>query len=314
VCGADKLAFFSGSEVWVANLDGSDLVQLTKDGSSKTSLQWLPDGQGLSYISGKCVQMVSLESASVENLACFNYIDSLTSFDISPDGTRVAITLDKQMYIVPFDIAGLQQVNTRGDLTALAACTDFAPYLKNFIIQVRWSRDSSAIAAKLIANLGDGKQGNLVQLFRVDSCIPNPRAMDNFPPPRFTMPGYDRNPVIQNFTWDGLVLFALNSVVRNDGFGDLYFYNSELYKVYEKVNPVDGTCCYRDAQFSPDGSYLIFAFQSIMQGSGSQTQLYNIPYASIGSGANVEPLPIPPIADPRESPWPALRPALLAAP
>ncbi len=312
--GADKLAFISGSEVWAANLDGSDLVQLTQDGSSKTSLQWMPDGRGVTFISGKCVQMASLESASVENLACFNYIDSLTSFDISPDGTQVAITLDKQMYIVPFDIAGLQQVNTRGDLTEMAACKDFAPYLKNFIIQVRWSGDGSSIAAKLIANLGEGRQGNLVQLFRVDSCIPNPRAMDNFPPPRFTMPGYDRNPVIQNYTWDGQVLFALNSIVRNDGFGDLYFYNSELYKVYEKVNPVDEVCCYRDAQFSPDGSYLIFAFQSVMQGSSSQTQLYYVPYASIGSGVNVEPLPLPPIADSRESPWPALRPALIAMP
>jgi hypothetical protein len=307
--GADKVAFLSGSEVWAANLDGSELVQLTNDGSAKTNLQWTPDGQAITFISGKCVQMVSLESHTVENLACFNYIDTLTSFDISPGGTLVAITLDKQMYIVPYDVAGLQQADTRGDLIDMAACKDFAPYLKNFIIQVRWSKDGTTIAAKLIANLGGGKQGNIIQLFKVDSCIPNPRAIDNFPPPRFTMPGYDRNPVIQNYSWDGLILFVLNSIVRNEGFGDLYLYNSELYKVYEKVNPVGNVCCYRDAQFSPDGTYLIFAFQSIMEGSSSQTKLYYVPYASIGSGANLEPLPLPPIAGSRESPWPALRPA-----
>ena len=307
--GADMLAFLSGSDIWVANLDGSDLKQLTSDGASKTSLQWTPDGQALVYISAKCVHMVPLETGVVENLSCFNYIDSLTSFNISPDGSQVAITLDKQMYIVPFDIPSLQQVDTRGDLTELATCKEFAPYLKNFITQVRWSRDGTAIAAKLIANLGGGKQGNLVQLFKVDFCAPNPRAMDNFPPPRFTMPGYDRNPVIQNYAWDGLILFALNNIVRNEGFGDLYVYNSELYKVYEKVNPVGNLCCYRDPQFSPDGTYLLFAFQDYMAGSSSQTQLYYIPYAEIGSGAGFEALPLPPISDSRESPWPVLRPA-----
>jgi len=307
--GADMLAFLSGSDIWVANLDGKDLKQLTSDGASKTSLQWTPDGQALTYISAKCVHLIPLETGVVENLACFNYIDSLTSFDISPDGAQVAITLDKQMYIVPFDIPSLQGVDTRGDLTELATCKDFAPYLKNFIVQVRWSRDSTTIAAKLIANLGDGKQGNIVQLFKVDFCAPNPRAIDNFPPPRFSMPGYDRQPTIQNYTWDGTILFALNNIVRNEGFGDLFVYNTDLYKVYEKVNPVGGLCCYRDPQFSPDGSYLLFAFQDYMAGSSSQTQLYYVPYAEIGSGANFEALALPPIANSRESPWPVLRPA-----
>jgi serine/threonine-protein kinase len=306
--GADMIAFLNGSNVWVANLDGSQLKQLTSDGTSKTSLQWTPDGQALTYVSGKCVQMVSLESATVENLACLNYIDSLTSFDISPDGSRAAITVDKQMYIVPFDTARLKEVETRGDLVEMAECKDFAPYAKNLITQVRWSKDSTTLAAKLIANMGGGKQGNIVQLFRVDFCAPNPRAEDNFPPPRFTMPGFDKKPVIQNYAWDGTILFALNNIVRNEGFGDLYLYNSDLHKAYEKVNPVGNVCCYRDPHFSPDGTYLLFAFQNYMEGSSSQTQIFYIPYASIGSSATYDPLPLPPITDPREAPWPVLRP------
>ena len=307
--GADMLAFLSGSNVWVANLDGSQLKQLTRDGTSKTSLQWTPDGQALTYVSGNCVQTVSPESAAVEDLVCVNYIDSLTSFDIAPDGSRAAITVDKQMYIVPFDTARLKEVNTRGDLIEMAECKDFAPYAKNLITQVRWSKDSTTLAAKLIANMGGGKQGNIIQLFRVDFCAPNPRAEDNFPPPRFTMPGFDKKPVIQNYAWDGAVLFALNNNVRNEGFGNLYIYNTEQHKVYEKVDPVGNGCCYRDAHFSPDGSYLLFAYQSYAAGSSSQTQLFYIPYASIGSSAIYDPLPLPPISDPREAPWPVLRPA-----
>jgi WD40 repeat protein len=307
--GADKIAFISAANIWVSNLDGSQLQQLTTDGTSKTGLQWTPDGQAVTFISGKCVQMVSLETATTENLACISNIDSLTSFDISPDGSRVAITIDKQMYIVPYDVASLKAVSTRGDLTAMADCKDFAPYLKNFITQVRWSKDSSMLAAKLIANVGGGKQGNAIQLFRVDRCIPNPRAEDNFPKPRFDLPGYDKNPTIQNFAWDGGILFVMNSLVRNEGFGDLFIYNHELYKVYEKVNPVGNLCCYRDPQFSPDGTYLLFAFQNYQGGSNSQTQLYYIPYASFGSEATYEALPVPVIVDPRESPWPALRAA-----
>lgn len=306
--GADKLAFLSGSNVWAANLDGSELVQLTDDGANKTSLQWTPDGQALIYVSGKCVQMVSLEGATIENLTCINYIDSLKSFDISPDGKQTAITVDNQLYIVPFDMARLKEATTRSDLTEMAECKDFAPYQKNPVTQVRWSKDGTTVAAKLMADVG-GQRGNIVQLFKVDYCAPNPRPIDNFPPPRFTMSGYNKNPFILNFGWDGVVLFALNNYVRNDGFGDMYLYNSEIHKVDEKVNPVNNICCYRDPHFSPDGSYLLFSFQNLNEGTGSKTWLYYIPVASIGTGASYEPLPLPPIDDPRESPWPVLRPA-----
>jgi Tol biopolymer transport system component len=309
VGGADKIAFLMNSDIWSANLDGSELQQLTTDGTSKISLQWVPAGDALTYISAKCVLMVRLNGGPPENVACFNSIDLLKSFDISPDGRLVAITLDNQMYIVPFDVPQLQQANTRTKLAEMADCKDFAPYTKNLITQVRWSTDASTIAAKLIANLGDGRRGDIVQLFRIDQCIPNPKAQDNFPPPRFDVKGYDKNPVIQNFSWDGSLLFALNSLVRNDGYGDLYIYNTELHKAYPQVNPVNNECCYRDPQWSPDGTHLLFAFQSVLGGASSTTQLYYIPYGSIGSGATYTPLPLPELTDPREKPFPVLRPA-----
>ena len=72
---------------------------------------------------------------------------------------------------------------------------------------------------------------------------------------------------IANFDWDGDKLFFLNSNIRNGGFGNLLGYNMETHK-YEKLAPLTG-CCYRDATFSPDGSYVAFAFQDIGLGTKS---------------------------------------------
>lgn len=307
--GADKIAFIKDKEIWAANLDGSDLQQLTQDGTIKSSLQWTPDGQAVTYIAAKCIEKVGLASKIVEQITCFNYADSLKQFEGSPDGSLAAVTLDNQLYLVPYDLELLKNADTHDSLAALAECQDFAPYLKNFATQVRWSADSQTLAAKLIANLGNGKQGDIIQLFSVSLCIPNPKAIDNFPPPRFEMDGYEKNPVIQNYGWDMAALFALNSIVRNDGFGHLYIYNTDMKKAYPKVNPVGGKCCYRDPAWSPDGSYLAFAFQDQGGGSSSTTQIYYIPYGSIGSEASYTPLPLPDITDPKERPQIALRKA-----
>ena len=307
--GADKVAYLNGGDIWVANLDGSDLKQLTEDGAQKSNLQWTPDGEYIKYIVGKCVQTIRIEDGRIDIITCFNFVDSFKAFEISPDGEQVAISLDNQLYIVPYDLESLAEVSIRTDLTEIAECKDFAPYEKNFVAGARWSNDGTILAANLLANVGTGQQGNIVQLIPIDRCIPNPRAIDNFPPPRFTMDGYDNNPIIQNYDYDGIYLFALNSNVRNDGFGNLYLYNTDLHKANEKVNPIDDTCCYRDPHWSPDGNHLILAYQDYLGGANSETLLYLIPVGSIGTGARYEPLPLPAITDPREKPYPILRPA-----
>lgn len=307
--GADKIAFINAGDIWVANLDGSELKQLTTDGTVKNNLQWTIDGDAITYLLGNCVQSVTIENGRVDIIICFNFVDSLTAYEVSPDGAQVAISLDNQLYIVPTDMERLNQVKIRSDLTEMAECKDLAPYQRNFVKAVRWSFDGSLLAAKVIGVLSGGIQGDIIKVLEISNCVPNPHALDNFPPPRFTYTEYESNPVIQNFTWDGHFLFALTSVKRNDGFGDLYTYNMDLHKARMAINPIDDVCCYRDPQWSPDGNYLVFAFQNYLQGSSSVTQLYYIPYGSIGTGAQYTPLPLPEITDPREKPQPVLRPA-----
>lgn len=306
--GADKIAYLDGRNIWLANLDGSERIQLTTDGAEKTNLQWSDDGNLIYYISGKCIQSVNMESTAIDNINCFNFTDSFKSFQISTDSTQVAISIDNQLYVVPFDLDLIRQVKGRADLTAMAACKDFAPYQQNFVQGAQWSKDDKALSLILLANLGTGTRGNVIQVISIEQCTPNPPKLATFPGSTLKIEGYDENPVIQNFGFDGISLYTLNNDRRNNGFGDLYAYNTELSKSYPKINPIDGKCCYRDSQFSPDGTFLVFAYQDFLQGANSITKLYLIPYGQIGTGATYTPLPLPDILDSKEKPQPVLRP------
>jgi serine/threonine-protein kinase len=306
--GADKIAFFSGKNVWIANLDGTELVQLTQDSSEKTFLRWLPDGQGLSYISGKCIEAVSL-LGEISQITCFNNADRLEGFEVSPDGEQVVIGLDSQVYLVPFDLESLSTANSHNSLSALATCENLAPYTRNSARYARWSRDSKRWA--VVAQVPyQGLRAYIVAVFPVDTCFPDSYAAFEvqFPPPHFTYPGYADNPSFQDLGFDGQSIFAFHGFTRNAGFGDLHLFNMDSFTYNEKVNPVNNTCCYRDAQFSPDGTYLAFAYQDIGHGQASTTSLYYIPFGSIGTGESYEPLPLPEITDPKEQPQPVLRP------
>jgi serine/threonine-protein kinase len=307
--GADKIAYLDNQNLWIANLDGSERTQLTTDGAEKWNLQWSADGNSIYYITGKCLQAVNIDSTAVDNINCFNFTDSFKSFQISPDAIQVAISIDNQLYLVPFDIDKIRQVKKRSNLADMAECKDFAP-LQNYIVQgAQWSKDQKFLSLILLANLGNKKQGNVIQVIEIDQCVPNPHKVVTFPGPTFTMDGYAEKPEIQNFGFDGLSVYTLNTFVRNEGFGDLYAFNAELNKSYPKINPIDNRCCYRDSYFSPDGSYLVFAYQDFLQGANSTSLLYLVPYGKIGTSAQFTPLPLPAIANPKEKPQPILRPA-----
>ena len=309
VGGADKIAFLSGKNVWVANLDGSELTQLTQNNTEKNYLRWLPDGQGLTYISGKCIESVSL-MGEISQITCFNNADKLEGFEVSPDGEQVVIGLDSQVYLVPFDLENLSTAYSHDSLLAMATCANMAPYTRYSAHYARWSKDSTRWA--LVAQIPyKDMRADVVAVFPVDKCYPdNYAAIEvQFPPPHFTYSGYDKIPVIQDLGFDGNSLFAFHGIMRNDGFGDLHLFNMDTFTFSERVNPINNTCCYRDAEFSPDGSYLVFAYQDINLGQAGTTRLYYIPFGSIGTGEQYEPLPLPEITDPRERPQPVLRPA-----
>ncbi len=310
--GSDMMAFVRDNDVWVVRLDGSDLKQLTTDGGTKTLLQWTPDGRAVTYILGTCVHSVEWQSGRDDILMCVQAIEKLEDFSISPDGSQVAISMDRQMFVVPFDRDALAQVRFRTDVKALGQCASLSPYTRNAVKQARWSADGTQLAVKIIGNDGNGRQVDLIQVISIKNCPDTPPRLDEFPSQRFSMKGYDKTPIIQNFSWDGVYLFAMTGFVRNDGFGDLYIYNRDLHKADREVNPVDGVCCYRDPSFSPDGQYLAFAFQDIRAGAANPIALYYVDMNTLGTGVQYQPIPLPEdfFTNPREHPQPLMRPAL----
>jgi serine/threonine protein kinase len=311
--GADKIAFINGNDIWLINVDGSDLEQLTNDGAVKTNLGWTPDGLAVTYISGKCIWSVEVESTRLDHIACFETAEYLDGFSISPDGSQVLISVNRELYVVPYDVPTLQQVRFNSDLKEMSECESLAPMLTTNntavpVKYVRWANDNQHIVLIKLAN-DAGRLVDAIQIFEIQSCAYDLIRTDEIPAARFTLDNYDKTPYIQNFGFDGEFLIALVSYVRNDGFGNLYIYNTNLHKAEIKLNPISNSCCYRDVQFSPDGRYLSFIYQPFE--AGATSQMYYIPYATVGTGALYDPIELPEFffEDSRSKPQPALRPA-----
>jgi hypothetical protein len=120
----------------------------------------------------------------------------------------------------------------------------------------------------------------------------------------------DAKPNIPSLDWDGQINFLLNSIFRYQ-LGYLYNYNFATKQPAALIAPMGVTCCYTDARWSPDGTYILFAFQDINQGNQAKTQLFYVSYGSVGTGAKYTAFPLPAdiLSNPLDHPEPALRPA-----
>jgi hypothetical protein len=89
----------------------------------------------------------------------------------------------------------------------------------------------------------------------------------------------------------------------------MYIYN---WKTHKPTLIFPGECCFRDARFSPDATYLIYEFQNQKQGPDAKAALYYVPVGELNTGANFTPILLPEgfvFNDVREAAQPALRPA-----
>jgi serine/threonine protein kinase len=300
--GADKVAFLAGNQIYLMNVDGSDLIQVRTDNSAKTGLQWIPDGR-LTYISRNCVYLLDIDTRQPQQIMCFVANELLEDFRVSPDGKLVAISIERTLNIIPFDLEALQEVDTRFSLLALEENCFYNQYAFR---EVLWSKTGAQIAAHVV----DTELVSSDQIFLLSVDIPNcatvgPVRIAKIPGTQIDFAS-ESSKRITSYDWDGDHLFLLNDSIRNDGFGDLYLYDSQT-RTGQKINPIRGECCYRDARWSPDRSYIFFAFQRL---GTTEIEFYYIPYAELGNGEAW--VPIPDVdtlfPTPREKPQPALRP------
>jgi len=323
--GADLIAFLSNRDIWLVNVDGTEPRQVTKDAADKHSLQWAPDGLGLFYISGKCIQSVTILDGVIKTITCFTTANNVEAFEISPDGTQVAISVNHVLFIVPLDLTAISGAKSLGQLALLPGDIFKYPDITQgqTIKRVRWLKTGTQIAAVYIMPIGGQILDNIV-IYNISSCTSaNPcdgstffreRVLTQFPYGRFEMIGLGTSggkySIIPSFDWNEEGLFLLNSINRNGVYGYLYSYNTSTYNG-EKVDPLGSQCCYADARWSPDGTNVLFAYQDMRLGAASRNQLFYIPYGSIGTGAQYTPLPLPDtiLSKITDHPDPALRPA-----
>jgi WD40 repeat protein len=300
--GADKVAFVSGNDIYLMNIDGSDLIQIRTENSAKSGLHWLADGR-LVYISRNCAYGVDVQIEQPEEIVCFDARESLEGFRVSPDGKLVAISIQRTLNVLPFDLELLKEVETRFSLLALKETCFYNQYAFRDVL---WSKDGTQLAAHVV----DTELVSSDQIFLLSINIPNcatvgPVRFDRIPGAHIDFES-ESTKRISSFDWDGDHLFLLNDSIRNDGFGNLYLYDSKT-RAGVKINPIDGTCCYRDARWSPDGSYIFFVFQRF---DGVEIQFYYVPFGDWEDNNGWTPIPIPDLlfTTPRERPQPALRP------
>lgn len=314
--GADQIAFIANREIYLINADGSDAAepqQLTFDGGTKSDLQWV-DRDTLLFISGKTVKYYTVSTGTVETLTSFNPEASLDAFRVSHNGEQVMIAMSNEIFVVKFDKEFLKTVEDRGDLSEGEICIWPTPKTEAAlrVQEARWSADDKLVAWLYKGNDPNNPSINAEQILVLDisSCSPELiTKKNNFPGLYFTPARYDGN-LLPDFDWDGKELFTFNTSHRNDGWGEFYMFNYITNKPTQ-LRPVEGHCCYRDIRWSPDGSYVLFAFQDELLAADAQNQLYYMEAGLLGTGATPTLIPLPEgfFKNLKEAPQPAWRPA-----
>ena len=302
--GADLVAFVADGDIWFLTFDGR-LKQITHDGGHKHGLQWLSRDK-LLYLNGRCVFILPLKTLKEQPVLCFNNVTTLDAFRVSPDGQQVAVVLDNELFLVPFDLKALAEYRNP-DL--LPKVPGFCAHLDHNLHEVLWSKDGSLLAARATVPLGNGKVGDQIEILN-PVCGQGIYRQHIFPLRRFPMATYEQVPKISSFDWDGDKQFLFTLFWRNGGFGDMYLYSRNTY-LGEQIRPLGKrTCCYGVPRWSPDGTHVFFAYQDINDPEG-KISFYYVPAGTIGAGVPYEPLAFSeyPFKGQREQPEAALRPA-----
>jgi dipeptidyl aminopeptidase/acylaminoacyl peptidase len=242
--------------------------------------------------------MKDLETQAEIDIVDFPSAEFFETFRVSPDGSQVAISVNNELFVVPFDLEALAKVSKKSDLVAMVnekGCLDFNALATQDIAvkDVRWSKDGKRLALKYLAP-ESGIFVDAINVFDISKCMETPvgrtpgRVQDLR---EITAGELGIGHEIVSWDWDGENLFLLNSNQRNDGFGKLILYNNATNR---RTTPAPaGTCCYRDVAWSGDNKFITFAFQDINAGSAGPIDIYLVPFSALSSGGRSAPVPLP---------------------
>lgn len=291
--GALRIALTANRDIYLMDVDGRNIRQLTNTNLPKFDLQWLPGNRELLYGEGRCIYKIDTESpeANPEKITCLDG-EHFEGFRVSPDGANVAVGIERRLIVLPFDQQELSTVTSGFELQNMDdVCLVYAEVA---VKGAQWSDDGNSLAILYQSVVGQ-RLGDTLRVMDIDlnRCrAVDPLIRDEFPGRRFIPEGYETYPLIPSYHWDGNQRFVFNTFKRNGGYGELYLYDMSTAEGI-RINPVNGICCYRGGTISPDGTHLLFAFQDIRQGAESDTQVYYIPMDQIDAGTRFTPIKLP---------------------
>ncbi len=115
-----RIAFVAGnkgeSHLYVINLDGSNLVQLTSQPSIVMSPSWSPDGRSLAFVSyqqgNSDLYVIDTSKMATTKFASFPGLNATPAW--SPDGRYIAVTLSKDgnpdIYLISVDGSSIKRI------------------------------------------------------------------------------------------------------------------------------------------------------------------------------------------------------------
>ncbi|MGE5375467.1 MAG: protein kinase domain-containing protein, partial [Bacteroidota bacterium] len=173
---ADMIALVANNEIWSMNVDGSDPKQLTTDGAPKSDLQWL-DRNTLLFLSGTIVKYYKMDTDSVETLSSFPPSYSLDAYRVSHDGKQVMIAMNNEIFVVPFDLEAMKEIDSRSKLMDMQGACILPTAKTKAALQVqeaRWSADDKLVSW-LFTGIDAGNnslQADQVGVFDISTCDP----------------------------------------------------------------------------------------------------------------------------------------------
>ncbi len=88
---ANELIFTASGDLYLYDVEEEDVTRLTRTRDRESNVQFLPDGSGYTYLHNGALMHVKYDSGIIQQLdPQLENGESMSSYEISPDGTRVA--------------------------------------------------------------------------------------------------------------------------------------------------------------------------------------------------------------------------------